>query len=87
MICKWILAEWRQLWEQEPAVLYKRPLSTTQVAEALSVTDQTVRNLIKDGRLPARRIGRNYQVPRTALAALERCRGCGGECLEREETA
>lgn len=87
MICKWILAEWRALWDLEPGVLYKRPMSTTQVAKELHMTDLTIRRWAKEGRFPARRIGRNYQIPRGVLQALDKCKGCSGECVDGEETA
>jgi excisionase family DNA binding protein len=40
----------------------RRALSTPEAAHALSVTPQTVRNLIAGGRLRAVRVGRKYLV-------------------------
>ncbi len=41
--------------------------STTEVAELLDVSRITVFNMIKDGRLQAEKVGRNYLVPKKAL--------------------
>lgn len=37
-------------------------IGTPEIAELLGVTDQTVRNEIQRGRLPAIRVGRTYRV-------------------------
>ena len=41
--------------------------TTSELAEMLGVSRVTVFNMIKDGRLHAERVGRNYLVPKTAL--------------------
>lgn len=41
--------------------------STTEVAKLLGVSRITVFNMIKDGRLKAEKVGRNYLVPKNAL--------------------
>lgn len=38
-----------------------------EAAELLNVTAQTVRHLIKDGKLPAQKVGRPYMITETAL--------------------
>jgi excisionase family DNA binding protein len=44
--------------------------SVEQVAERLGLHVRTVRNYIRDGRLNAVRIGKQYRIARTDLAAL-----------------
>ena len=41
--------------------------STTEVAELLGVSRITVFNMIKDGRIQAEKVGRNYLIPKNAL--------------------
>jgi excisionase family DNA binding protein len=49
----------------------KKPLySVQEVAELLSLHPRTVRNHIREGRLEATRIGRQYRVPAEVVAAL-----------------
>lgn len=42
-------------------------IGTPEIAELLGVTDQTVRNEIQRGNLPAIRVGRTYRVLRSDL--------------------
>ncbi len=49
---------------------WKRPLSTTQVAELLGVSRQTVHAWIVQGRIPAKRHGRNWKVPRELVDGI-----------------
>jgi excisionase family DNA binding protein len=42
-------------------------LTTTDVAEKLGVSQRRVLALIKDGRLPAQRLGRDYLIEETDL--------------------
>lgn len=42
-------------------------IGTPEIAELLGVTDQTVRNEIQRGHLPAIRVGRTYRVLRSDL--------------------
>lgn len=48
---------------------YPPILTTAQVAELLSMNIQEVRRLCRDGRLPARRIGKAYRFFRDELVA------------------
>ena len=41
-------------------------LSTTEAGERLGITGRRVQEMIKEGRLPAVRQGRNYRIPRRA---------------------
>jgi excisionase family DNA binding protein len=41
--------------------------TTSELAGMLGVSRVTVFNMIKDGRLHAERVGKNYLVPKTAL--------------------
>ena len=41
--------------------------STTELAELLGVSRITVFNMIKDGRLEAEKVGRNYLIPKSSL--------------------
>lgn len=43
-------------------------LTTTQAGERLGITDQRIRELIKEGILPAKRIGRFYIIDSDDLA-------------------
>jgi excisionase family DNA binding protein len=45
-------------------------LSPHQVAEILGLHVRTVRNYVRDGRLPARRIGKQYRIAREDLEAF-----------------
>ena len=45
-------------------------LTTHEVAEALRVSPETIRNLIARGELSACRIGRVYRVPRESVEQL-----------------
>jgi excisionase family DNA binding protein len=44
--------------------------SVDQVAEQLGLHVRTVRNYVRDGRLKAVRIGKQYRIPRESLEAL-----------------
>jgi excisionase family DNA binding protein len=47
-------------------------LTAQQVAEELNLSLRTIRRLIKDGRLPAKRIGRSVRIrPRDLRALIE----------------
>jgi excisionase family DNA binding protein len=56
----------------------KNFVSTTQAAERLSVSTETIRRLISAGRLPAIRIGSDsrshFRIPASGLARLLRSR-------------
>jgi excisionase family DNA binding protein len=52
-------------------------LTIDETAEFLRVSDKTVRRMIDDGRLKAVAIGRQWRIPREALAELTRP---GGDC-------
>jgi len=45
-------------------------LSPHQVADTLGVHVRTVRNYVRDGRLPATRVGKQYRISREDLAAF-----------------
>ncbi len=47
-------------------------LTTRQAADLLGVSPRRVRALIESGKLPARRVGRDWTVKRGDLDALER---------------
>lgn len=47
-------------------------LTTNEAAALLGVTPVYVRTLIREGRLPAERYGRDWLIARSALLALER---------------
>ena len=49
-------------------------LTIDETAEFLRVSDKTVRRMIDDGRLEAVAIGRQWRIPREALAELTRPR-------------
>lgn len=44
-------------------------IGTPEIAEELGVTDQTVRNEIQRGNLPAIRVGKTYRVLRSDVDA------------------
>ena len=46
-------------------------LSTTEVAQALRATNQTIRNWIENDRIRAIRVGRRYLIARSELARLQ----------------
>jgi excisionase family DNA binding protein len=48
----------------------ERLLTVPQVAEEFQVTDQTIRNWIDSGALPAVRIGRAFRIKRSAVDEL-----------------
>lgn len=52
--------------------LDKQPdlMTVDQVAELFSVSDKTVRRMIRDGRLQAVAFGRAWRIPREALRAM-----------------
>lgn len=41
-----------------------------EVAEILSLSEQTIRKLVHEGRLNAIRLGRTYRIPNESLIAL-----------------
>ena len=58
----------------------ERLLTTAEIAEYLSVTDQTVRRWVKDRELPAFKLGRELRVKESDLERfLESRRVQGGE--------
>jgi|GEM_PF-2181214 len=67
-ICREPIVTWDDLEDVDPRELWRRPLSTTQVAEELGVSDRTVRRWVQNGWLPGRKLGRNYQIPRALLS-------------------
>ena len=50
----------------------ERLLSTQEVAARLAVDAKTVRRYLQQGKLTGSRIGRDYRIPETAVAALLR---------------
>jgi len=50
----------------------ERMLSTQEVADRLSVDTKTVRRYLQQGKLNGSRIGRDYRIPESAVAALLR---------------
>ena len=42
-------------------------LTIEETALYLRVSESTVRRMVKDGRIPARQIGRQWRIPRAAL--------------------
>jgi len=63
---------------------WRRPYSTTQVAELLGISHSTVIRLIETGELPARRtsLRGKWQIPRPAVHERLRCTVCHqcGKC-------
>lgn len=51
----------------DPVEMWRNPLSTHAVARIWGVSGDTVRNWAEEGRFPARRLGRNWQIPRTVV--------------------
>jgi excisionase family DNA binding protein len=51
----------------QSGVAIKQLFTVDEVAERLDLHAKTVRRFIRDGRLPAKRIGKEYRVTRTAL--------------------
>ncbi|PEN10369.1 hypothetical protein CRI94_17275 [Longibacter salinarum] len=51
-----------------PADVGKRHYNAREVAEKLDITTRTVRNHIKQGELPAAKIGRSFVITRDDLA-------------------
>ena len=49
------------------AIVPKLSLSIVEAAEALALSERTVENLIKDGRLPVVRVGRRVLLPVAGL--------------------
>lgn len=45
-------------------------LTVEAVAAALHVSDQTVQRYVREGRLPAKKIGRRYLIPEDAVEAM-----------------
>ena len=50
--------------------LWRRPMSTSQVADVFCVHRNTILTWAEDGRLPARRFGRNWRVPRLVVRMI-----------------
>lgn len=48
----------------------KHLLTVDEVAEQLALHPKTIRRFIREGRLPAKRIGKEYRVTRAALGAF-----------------
>lgn len=69
--------------EEEPAERRERYVRVKEVAERTGLTRQAVAHAIRQGRLPATRVGRVWLIPRTELERIdiagrrERCPGCG----------
>lgn len=57
-------------------------LRVTEVAESLGLTKTAVWAAIRRGQIPARRIGRSYLIPRSALEQLLKA---GSEVSERAD--
>jgi len=64
------IVTWDDLENVSPRELWRRPLSTTQAAEELGINPSTIRRWIESGIIPARRIGRNYQIPRQVIKMI-----------------
>jgi excisionase family DNA binding protein len=45
--------------EEQPQLFY----TAEEVARLIRVSEQTIRAWIRDGKLPARRFGRNWRIP------------------------
>lgn len=50
--------------------LWRHPMSTSQVAAEFGVHRCTVVTWIEEGKLPARRIGFHYKIPRLVVTLL-----------------
>lgn len=46
-------------------------MNTTEAAEALGVSVRRVRQLIADGKLPAKNLGRDYAIDASALESVK----------------
>lgn len=61
-------------------------LTLEQLAEYLHVHYQTARKLVKDGQIPAGRIGRDYKIlKKDVLAYLERLKKLEAEKRKKEK--
>lgn len=54
-------------------------LTVTQASVMLSCSGQTVRKMIRQGQLPAYRVGRDFRIMSDDLAALRVPAGAGGQ--------
>lgn len=45
-------------------------LTVEDVAAALHISDQTVQRYVREGRLPATKVGRRYLIPEDAVEAM-----------------
>ena len=52
----------------------KQLYSVEEVADRLDLHVKTVRRIIREGRLPAKRIGKAYRITRAALRDVSRIR-------------
>lgn len=50
------------------AVVGERMLTTAEAAALMQVSEWHVRMLVKDGKLPAKRLGRNVRIPASACS-------------------
>ncbi len=64
----------------------KRTFTIEDAAELLSCHPETVRREIRNGRLKAAKVGRDYRISRLQLAGYWQAAG-GGELLEEEKKA
>lgn len=46
-------------------------LTIEETADYLRLSESTVRRMVRDGRIPARQIGRQWRIPMTALGAVD----------------
>ncbi len=56
----------------EPLLLTDRWVNIEDIAEYLSVTEDTVRAWVREGRLPAYKVGRRYKFKLTEIDELVR---------------
>jgi excisionase family DNA binding protein/YgiT-type zinc finger domain-containing protein len=65
---------------------YPEIMNVGEVADLLRVSNQTVYNLVTEGRLPATKIGREWRFSRPRIMELLACEGSRGQtmALERE---